>query len=120
MSEHTPGPWRIEIEGTNSAHWPHIYAGDYEIAQVSDCIWTRPNGKRRNYSQRELAEANAELIVSAPELKSQHDELVKTLEYILRFYQTPEHANQVVFAPNEYCPLCKGAAALALVKGEKE
>lgn len=76
MSKYTPGPWRFEIEGTLSAHHPTIYAENEEVAQVSAYVWTEPDGKHRDYSEKELALANARLIARAPEMA----ELLKELD----------------------------------------
>lgn len=69
---HTPAPWTITLDGTNSAEWPHILGpDDSEVAQVSAHIWTRAGGsqgKRRDFSERDIALSNALLIAAAPEL----------------------------------------------------
>ena len=70
---HTPGPW--DRHDASSAEVPHIaiykanIPGDegYEVERIADAY----------------TEANAELIVAAPETKKQRDELLTALDSIL-------------------------------------
>jgi hypothetical protein len=87
VSGHTPGPWRVEIEGTESAKWPHIVNfDDYEVAQVSDDV-TEGDESAPNRAQ---AEANARLIAAAPEMY----ELLKEIDRCgyLGIHDDPEDA----------------------------
>lgn len=73
---HTPGPWKIEIDGTNSGRWPHIRTtGPYfddgserTIAEL-ECIRVVSKGRRwQKTPDADEIEANASLIAAAPEL----------------------------------------------------
>ncbi|WP_424682951.1 hypothetical protein [Frateuria sp. YIM B11624] len=87
-AQHTPGPWRIVIDGTCSAAWPHIVgpsfgeeeccAGD-AIAELSSCFTEKstrgmpgPYSKKPSRFQKtadhDQIMADARLIASAPEL----------------------------------------------------
>ena len=76
MSEHTPGPWRVAVDGTHTARHPVIlgepnYYDDgspREIAQLEH-IETDEDGRglRRTDNAAEV-EANARLIAIAPRL----------------------------------------------------
>jgi hypothetical protein len=73
MNKHTPGPWVSHT--ANMSVTPHIaiYAPDEEgseIERIADVYGTPLN------------EANAQLIVAAPETKRQRDELLAAVESI--------------------------------------
>lgn len=88
MTEHTPGPWRIVIDGTCSGAWPHIVGPDFEgndtcageaIAELGTCfVERRMAGMPGTYSEKprrfrktrdhDQVMANARLVARAPML----------------------------------------------------
>lgn len=91
-ARHTPGPWTIKVYGTGSGRGPTIIDlkqtctdGSYvEIAELPTTE-VNPNGKGWETSEngpewREEVEANANLIVVAPDMKKALDLWMKFAE----------------------------------------
>lgn len=105
IAQHTPGPWRIVIDGTCSGAWPHIVGPDFEgndcddaIAELGTCfVERRTTGMPGPYSEKperfrktrdhDQVMANARLIAAAP---VQHEEMLRFLLVLERAEADPE------------------------------
>lgn len=46
--------------------------------------------------------------------------LLEALDYMVRYYETPEHAKLSTDCPNKHCPICKAMEAIAAAEREEE
>lgn len=70
MATHTPGPWSWDGE-FDLGWYAHLHAGDHHIG-----MYTRPESR---HLPREQSDANARLIVAAPDLLAVVDRLLKVI-----------------------------------------
>lgn len=109
--QHTPGPWVISPASTQSATWDEIYSADMEklicsidMNKQKTIRMTEEGGNVfEDTDEIDEAIANAELIASAPQLKSdnealkeQNRELVQCLSDIVAYRRNDSLSKQVL------------------------
>jgi hypothetical protein len=73
MSEHTPGPWTVHVDGQSV-----MAVEGAGVRLIAEC----------HAGQREEREGNAKLIAAAPETKRQRDALLKACRQTLAWFES--------------------------------
>ena len=120
MSTHTPGPWFVTEDGTQTAHHfvvtTNEHSDDFEeredVAEISLPSWTKPNGPRgrEDRKHRAEAEANARLIAAAPDLLAACERVIDAMKDHVLIAHSLEGAQT---QGREVCALLNAAIAKA-------
>lgn len=122
--KHTPGPWLIRVDGTNTARGPEVFAAgshydDGSQFVVADCGATETSRSEHHWRRTEdadMIDANARLIAAAPEMLEALEECIVLLNARPRAGGGVCRGCDEPYSCPPSCPIKKARAAVAKVR----